>query len=228
MPIPIHPTKPRTKDTKLKTGVLTQLVWFCFSTTLYLVYIVAAPGKERHLDKFLLFDFFRMKNTGTILYCIAISPHSTPIHPHPILLSPQREGYTSTCAHTHTILAVSLFTEMLSCMYCSVTCFFFHLKMYHRGLAVSANRTTSLFLGAPSRYRVRHHVYFIIFLMIDSHGFYVFPVPNNTQQTSLYREVFGTLLVFLKDEFLEVVLLGQKLHTIKMPKSISKLLQDHT
>lgn len=40
-------------------------------------------------------------------------------------------------------------------------------------------------------------------------------------------DVFGTLSVFLKDEFLEVVFLGQKkLCSIKMPRSTSKLLQD--
>lgn len=70
MPIPIHPTNPRTNDTKLKTGVLKWLAWFCFSTILYLVYIVAAPEKEGHLDEF-LFDFLEWKTQRE--FCIAFS-----------------------------------------------------------------------------------------------------------------------------------------------------------
>lgn len=177
MPIPIHPTNPRTNDTKLKTGVLKWLAWFCFSTILYLVYIVAAPEKEGHLDEF-LFDFLEWKTQRE--FCIAFSKFvlfnfliaiGSPLAHHSpsslrLTLSPVWWGHTHTYTHTP-LLPLS--------HKCYCTCIFLWLAFFPlknvpwRSCHVSTNRSTSSFLEVSWWYIVRCHIYFIILLIIDFH-----------------------------------------------------------
>lgn len=80
-----------------------------------------------------------------------------------------------------------------------------------RSFHASTNRSTSLFSGVSSW----SMVWDTIFIPHSPkneflHCFHVFPATNNTQWLFLYINLWTHFQVFLKDQFLEVILLGQK------------------